>query len=295
MKRILCIIIVVFSFSFCFAQQKSARVTLKTGAVITGTITELNPASHLIIQVAGINSRIEMGDVVSIEDVAPSDITAEKPTPNLSEANPGPVVIDQGNYPETYTIKVGPYDIEMVLVKGAIFDMGYDGKGSLRKNSEPVHKVQLSSYYVNKSPLSKDLVSFLKKGDENHSDITRRYSPGSAKDAIKIAEALASKTNLPIALISEAQCEYILVTNNVELFDINEKYEILFCRDYYADYTKGTKPQVDPIGPREGRVNVMRDFAAKEDGVYTRYRTNNFQPNAMAIRISLPASAVFPQ
>ena len=295
MKRILCIVLAVFSFAFCFAQQKSARVTLKSGVVITGTITELNPASHLMIQVAGINSRIEMGDVASIEDVAPSDVSAEKTISNPSEANSGPVVIDQGMYPDTYTIKVGPYDIEMILVKGALFDMGYDGKGSLRKNSEPVHKVQLSSYYVNKSPLSKDIVSYLKKGDENHSDKTRRYSPGSAKDAIKVAEALASKANLPIVLISEAQCEYILVSDNVENFDINEKYEVLFCRDYYADYTKGTKPQVDPIGPREGRANVMRDFAAKEDEVYTRYQRNPYQPSATAIRVSVPASAVFPQ
>ena len=290
MKRTICLLLVLLSFSFCFAQQKVARVTLKSGVTITGTVMELNPTSHLVLQVAGINSRIEMGDVASIEDIAPDN--AETKTTPQEVSNAGPVILDQGNYPATYVLKVGPYDVEMVLVQGALFDMGYDGKGSLRKNSEPVHKVQLSSYYINKTPLSKDLVAYLKKGAENHSDKVRPYSPNNAKDALSVAEKLASTTKLPIDLITEAQCEYALISDITDALDIAAK-EIIWCKDFFADYTRTAQPQVDPIGPRDGRYHVMRNFAAKDDDIYTRYTTNPSN-GGTSIRISILASKLNP-
>ena len=289
MKRILCLLFIVLSFAVCSAQQKNARVTLKSGVTITGTITELNPVSHLIIQVAGINSRIEMADVSLIED-----ITSDDNKDTLTEVNNAiSSHIDQSIYPESYTLKIGPYDIEMILIRGALFDMGYDGRGSTRKNSEPVHKVQLSSFYVNKTFLTKDFVTYLKKGTESHDDKSRRYSPGSSKDALSVAEAIASKVNLPIGLITEAQCEYILTTDNIDRF-VFERIEYLWCRDYYADYLNTSQPQVDPIGPKEGKNHVIRAFSAKGDEVYTRYSTRNSSMPS-GIRISVPASALFPQ
>lgn len=288
MKRTICLLLVMLSFSLCFAQQKIARVTLKSGVTITGTVIELNPTSHLVIQVAGVNSRIEMGDVASIEDIASE--TTETNTNPTKVSNAGPVVLDQGSYPASYILKVGPYDIEMVLVRGALFDMGYDGKGSLKKNSEPVHKVQLSSYYINKTPLSKDLVAYLKKGAENHSDKVRSYSPSNAKDALSIAEKLASSTKLPIDLITEAQCEYALISGITDALEMAEKYEMIWCKDFFADYSRTAQPQVDPIGPRDGRNHVMRNFAAKNDDVYNRYTVNPYSNGASSIRVSILAS-----
>ena len=288
MKRVICLFLTVLSFSICFAQQKVAKVTLKSGATITGTIVELNPVSHLVIQVAGINSRIEMMDVSSIDDVF--SVTTEMNSVSSEENNAGPVILDQENYPESFLLKVGPYDVEMVLVRGALFDMGYDGRGSMSKHSEPVHKVQLSSFYVNKAALSKDLVSYLKTGKEKHSDKDIFYSPGTPKDALEIVETLPNITKQPFTLITEAQCEYILSSDNIDIFDLC-KIERILCNDYYSDYRNSSKPQVDPTGPQEGknRFRVVRDFTAKGADIYTRY-THIEQKIINTIRVSIPAS-----
>ena len=402
MKRLFCILFSLYLVSFCFAQQKVARVTLKSGVTITGAVIELNPISHIVIQVAGINSRLEMNEVASIEDVSSNNNSI-----SLESIESESTIIDQGDYPDNYTLKVGPYEIEMVLVRGALFNMGYDGKGSLRKNSEPVHKVQLSSFYVNKTSLSKELVTYLKKGTEpgkNQTDVAkslsedtingidskdilslfedgtvinaskkeqgnyveafkkeiesnlkeaktvddynlilqkvgtlevynqsleqpnqdtsddiqyykdkirqgiwssndvkrtepqgeknRIYHPSSVKDALNIVDAISSKINLPFGLITEAQCEYILTTDNIDKFAL-DKFEIIWCRDYYADYIKNSQPLVDPTGPRDGKYHVIRIFTAKNDDVYSRYSTHESHvSNSYCIRLSIPASTL---
>ena len=285
MKRIICLFVTVLSFSICFAQQKVAKVTLKSGATITGTIVELNPVSHLVIQVAGINSRIEMVDVMSIDDIVSA--STETNTIPTEVSNTGSIVLDRENYPESYVLKVGPYDVEMVLVRGALFDMGYDGRGSMSKHSEPVHQVQLSSFYVNKAALSKDIVYYLRKGKEKHSNKDNSYFPRKSKNAIKATEALSDITKQPFKLITEAQCEYILTSDNIKKFDLCKK-EIIVCNDYYGDYPKSSNLQIDPVGPREGRHRVYRDFTAENSDIYTRYWSH--EPIINTIRVSIPAS-----
>ena len=289
MKKVICLVLFLSSFVFCFSQQKIARVTLKSGVSITGTIAELNPASHVIIQVAGVNSRIEMGDIASIEDISPASVETSVIPMEVSE--PNPVLLDDGDFPETYTLKVGPFDIEMVLVRGAIFDMGYDGRGSLGKHSEPIHKVQLSSFYVNKAALSKDFVSFLKNKNRINSENDKKYSPSSWKDAQSVADALSANTNQKFSLITEAQCEYILTSDVIDRIDL-DKTEIIWCYDYYDDYVRSSKPQVDPTGPREGRYHVLRILTAKDTDIYSRYY---YSVNGNSIRVSIPASKLISQ
>ena len=286
MKRLCCLLLAILTFSFCFSQQKAAKVTLKAGTTITGTIIELNPASHLVIQVAGYNTRIGIGDISSIEDISSNEIISLPEAPTSY-----PIIDNQSKYPDSYIIKVGPYTIEMILVHGATFNMGYDGNGSLRMNSEPIHKVRLNSFYVNKAPISKDLVTYLKKGTEKHSN--KHYSPWSEEDAISIANAIAYYTNRPFHLITEAQCEYVLSSGIIKDFTIvnsRDGREMVWCHDIFADYSQTAQPQVDPVGPKTGRFHVIRDFASSGNGIYHRYTYLPHREISGSIRISILAS-----
>jgi len=282
MKRLFCLLLATLSFIICFAQQKVTKVTLKSGTSITGVVTELNPTSHIMIQVAGISTRIEMDDIASIEEVVSQGADIQ----SAESKNQDPVITDLSDYPESYLLSVGPYNVELVLVRGVIFDMGYDGRGSLKKFSEPVHKVQLSSFYINKAALSEDLVCYLKKGVEERSEKDNKYKPSSVKDAQSIAEALSAKTSMNFDLITEAQCEYVLTSGIINKL-LLDKIEYIYCRDYFDDYSISAEPQLDPVvkskGPKSKRV--IRNFTATGTDVYNRY--TYLAPNS--IRISIKA------
>lgn len=280
MKHLISFLLALVVCSLGLAQERVSKVVMKNGVTITGRIVEFNPVSHIVLNVAGFDSRIEMSDIDSIEEVkADTPITA----------NVNQIAIDTKQYEETKIIQVGPYSIEMVLVPGAVFEMGYDGRGSRAMFSEPVHPVQLSSFYVNKSPLRKEVVDYVLDGKETRNE--KAYNPSFWKTANRIAEAIASKTNLPIRLISEAQCEYLstsdFVTNKLDI----KKNEVVFCYDFYSEYRKTEMPQLDPIGPNDGSDHVIRFFTAKGEDIYTRLSSSSkFIVNSL--RITIPASSL---
>lgn len=280
MRKILCLLLALLTVT-ALAQTNRAKVTLKTGVTIVGTIEEIDATSHVVIRVSGVNTKIEMNDISSIEDIHLSNTVKEESVDFKLGS------VDNSNYPESYTLKVGPYDLEMILVRGATFNMGYDGRGSLKKCSEPVHPVQLSSYYVNKSPLSKQIVSYLKKGTESKSTSYVKYKTGSVYDAVDIVSQLADLLKLPINLITEAQCEYIMSSDNISNFSLFPP-ENIWCRDFFSEYAKSIKPVVDPVvGPSAGKKLVIRVFTAKGDDIYNRYTSVN--TNSFSIRVSIPA------
>ena len=104
-----------------------------------------------------------------------------------------------------------------------------------------------------------------------------------------MAESLADKTNLPIRLITEAQCEYLATSDWANKLDIR-KNEAVFCHDFYSEYRKTSTPQLDPIGPNDGADHIIRFLAAKGEEIYTRVANRNaFYVNSL--RITLPATA----
>lgn len=278
------LITILLAFTICglgLAQEKVSKVALKNGVNVTGRIVEFNPVSHIVLNVAGFDTRIEMSDIDSIEEVK---------TSGQSETNSAQASVDLGKYEETTIIKVGPYSIEMVLVPGAVFEMGYDGRGSRAMNSEPVHPVQLSSFYVNKSPLSKEVVDFVMEGKETKSD--KPYNPTTWKTANHMVEILAEKSDLPIHLISEAQCEFIATSNiATDKIDI-KKNETVYCYDFYSEYRKTSTPQIDPIGPNDGADHVIRYLIADGEDIYTRLRSRDNKFYVNSLRITLPASSL---
>ena len=289
MKRLLITLFAVLLSVICLAQQQVAKVTLKNGTVLTGQVSELDPISHVKLIVGGFETTINMADVASIENV--KDEKADKQENVQGQTAIIPEAHDYDGLPELYNLKVGPYVVEMKLIKGTTFSMGYDGDGSMRMDSEPVHDVTLTSFYINTSPLDKDLVGYIKKGKEEHSKRSSVYHPFTRKDAKGVAEKLAETTQLPIDLITEAQWEYVAV-NFDSVFAWSSR-ESNYCYDFYGSYTSSKTPPVDPKGPKSGMRYVKRKLGMFPTSVYTRFDTSEeTAPDARAIRITFPAKAI---
>lgn len=282
MKHYLLILSFVLVCSVNVYAQKTACVTLKNGTTLTGVVSEIEPTSHIKMIVAGIETTLKMQDVQSIEEL---NISA----PAAKEMK----VAEESNLPETYMLQVGPYEIEMALVRGDTFSMGFDGRGSMVMRSEPVHEVTLSSFYVNAKPLEKAIVDYL---NGNETNARGAYWPLFSEDVFDVTRQLAEKCGLPINVITEAQWEYIATSSNEKMIKFMTR-ERNCCLDYFAEYRKTSSPQVDPVGPRKGADRVIRSFAGKGNDIYRRYSTGIENSSSIvfsrpAVRFTFPASVL---
>lgn len=291
MRRILVLLIASLFALFSYAQSNTAKVILKNGTTFSGSVVELNPQSHITLLIAGIETRINISDVESIEDGSTQSTGSDysqTPPPVLTEEKKEVIL------PENYIIEIGPYKIKMVLVKGAIFSMGYDGKGSRSMHSEPVHDVELSDFYINSAPLEKDLIGYINGNTKGSSKLEGFYHPSSRTDADQIASRIARYSNLPTRLITEAQWEY-LATNKTRVFIFHYyENEQNYCLDSYREYPTTKSPQLDPC-PKGGSYFVFRQLSPNDPKrVYQRYFTNAKTKLSMdsVIRITFPASAL---
>ena len=185
-------------------------------------------------------------------------------------------------------LQVGPYEMEMILVKGGRYMMGYDEKGSSYYDSEPVHEVQLSDYYVNKKPLDKAIVSYCLSDGKKVSDNEKTFKVKDWDEANHIVEKMALHTGLPISLISEAQWEY-LATGPMRKRIEGDKIEINVCADNYSSYRKTKDVQIDPVVSTRGTKHVYRQFSEETD-VYK--RSSVLVTFMTSVRVTIPASAI---
>ena len=286
MKQILLLFIALFFLSPCFA-QKQTRVTMKNGAVVTGILVSFNPTSHLILNVGGCDTRIEMKDVTSVENGTVSEVPPETTLDSTSNGLKGDNIDSMPDYPDFFIMRVGPYEVEMVLIRGGQFAMGYDGRGSLDMWSEPVHDVILSDYYVNKKPITEDVVGYLTNGRTEYTG-ARYYSPRGWRRANSIAEALANETELPLGLITEAQWEYLATGNDIKLLKLDSN-EYNYCFDFLSEYVYTSRPILDPIGPESGSRHVKRSFGESHSVYDRKFDVSVFDHSA--VRVTFPASA----
>ena len=298
MKRILLVVALLLAASLCFAQQKTARVTLKNGTVLSGSLVELDPMSHIVINVAGLETRIEMGNVASVETVQTAG-TVEPAKPvktveELSQASEATVtiepVIESLDVPGSFTIPLENSTIEMVLVKGSGFMMGFDGYRSLRFFSEPVHPVRLNSFYVSKEPITiQQARDILNKKLFNAKVIYGHYAPISWDPANELAKKLSEKINLPVRLISEAEWEYIATSDGANAIKTTEN-EFEWCNDFFANYQDNQEPLLNPLGPEKGGAHVVRVWSVNKDERHQRVVPQSGYSVPTAIRIVLPAA-----
>ena len=137
--------------------------------------------------------------------------------------------------------------------------MGYDGPGSRSMDSEPVHKVGVTSFYISESFVTSNIVSEVsKKKSRNNFYIT------TWKNANELVEGVASKTGLPVRLPLETEWEYAACSPEQDkIFEKCKGPE--YCYDYFDNF-KDTEYRIDPKGPIKGKSNmhVFRAYFQKK-------------------------------
>ena len=144
------IILLMLCSCFVTLHADEVKVTMKSGATITGELKELVATDHITLEIAGVESTISMSDVVSVEKIGSQVLSSNKEKDDDDLKYGKYEITDQNQYPDSFKITIGDQELTMVLVRGGWFNMGYDGHHSMLWDSEPVHKVTLSSFYVSK-------------------------------------------------------------------------------------------------------------------------------------------------
>lgn len=281
----------LFSLS-AFAQNKTVTIQMKNGVTLTGKLLEFNPTSFCRVSIAGVESIIKIDEIVSL-----AEVEAQIPSDNPKR----PVFIeDISNYPDTILVDIGPIKVRMLLIPGGQFKMGYDGKGSLGMNSEPVHEVYVHSFYVNldMTEMNDDLRKLVNK--------KKWWSISSWDNAAVVVNALNNHCAYSLGLITEAQWEYLALKKNTPLGLFNSigftRREANYCHDFFGQYPIGDEVLVDPVGPEIGNVHVVRAILSlpPQFDVYKRYQYTVDVPDVpsskwetrIGIRFTFPAKEI---
>lgn len=264
------IVIIIFSIASSVSAQnnKQVEITLKNGTKITGTIKQFDPANSITIDVVGFTNTIKMSDVDKVEplvdkigsilDNGNSSLNIQQgQIPSLS--NPL-IVKDTAQYPDNIKIMIGNREFTFLLVRGGSFLMGYDGRGSRTMDSEPIHLVHVTSFYMCSELLSDAFVNGL-----NISGISPRiqeepFIENDRDDIAKIVNKCNTLSSKQFRLPTEAEWEYAARGPLKNIFMASTESEA--CSDYFAEYTELV--ETDPTGPKKGRRHVVRHPYCKD-------------------------------
>lgn len=250
--RILLLLFTLFISLTMNAQDKLSVVTLKNGTELTGTIKAIDPLEAMTIIIGGVETTIKMSDVAKVDEKTNADVPSK---PAFLTKNTKLVVTDTKEYPDSFQIDVNGTKINMILVRGGDMNMGFDGDDSIDMNSEPVHPVSVTSFYMSDkcitSKLAKELI-------DTKVDTGRLYYKGKWKDIEVLVQQINQVTRLPLRVPTEAEWEFAACSDKQNiLFEYNDDDE--FCSDYFGSFNYFYNT-IDPTGPDTGRRHVVRYY-----------------------------------
>ena len=259
MRKALLVILLMLCGSFIRVTADEVKVTLKSGMVITGELKEFVPTDHVIVVVAGIETKIPASEILAVEQSdAQKESSGQKQKEEDSNLQYGEYAITETKeYPDSFVLKIAGQELTMILVRGGWFNMGYDDRHSWKWHTEPVHKVHLSSYYVSKQLINRNTVGILLnkknaiKGHTPYYSVYRDEIDSVIKEIDKISGA-------PYRLLTEAEWEYLtLMPFATNVF--GSKRYVEWCSDFWGDFSE--EEQTNPLGPSTGQYYVLRCFS----------------------------------
>lgn len=272
------------------AQTQQVKVTLKNGVVVKGDLKELDPTSHITVKIAGVESRILMDSIDTIEELSQvsSNNNDDVATETIDTKQFGEyIIMDHSQYPESFDISIDGKNVKMVLVRGGTYNMGYNGRGSLGMKSEPVHQVTLSSYYISEDLITDEVVGKLQgKEKKNYKD---KYHIDTWNNANQIVSMIATKTNKPFRMLTEAEWEYASLMPNADII-LGKGKHLEWCSDYFGEYTPAT--QINPQGPDTGTEHVTRSYRIGKNKWDRKFYPKGFIEVEAYIRIAISAEAI---
>lgn len=197
MKRIFFLALMVISLIAAYSQKASSVVVvLKNGTEITGKVKEFYPTTKIVLSVGGFDTTINMSEVNSVTDVTQTQ------TPANLDSTKSEIYETAINLPRDTIVNICGVDVNFILMSGGKFKYGFDGRGSMSMESEPVHDVVLSPYYVSEEFVSRDLYEAVMKTAYT-SKFSIKYADKEIDDeslqrcAFFMSETLAKNNKMP--------------------------------------------------------------------------------------------------
>lgn len=258
--RIVLLSLLLFISTFAYSQSKRVVVALKSGTTVVGELKEMVVGDHVTMVVGGIESVIPFSQIASVDDSKSPVVQPDEYNGVKVEDETGLFktwVLDDGDYPESFEIDVCGQKITMLLVRGGEFYMGFDGRHSMAMNSEPVHKVRLSSFYISEDFIRKNTAMLLLgKSSQRNSEV--HFETTEWNKANKVVSLISECLNKEYRMLTEAEWEYAALYFKEDFFSCNER-KCEWCSDfYYKEYPK--VELMNPKGPSKGSTHVARSY-----------------------------------